>query len=92
MTNLSGLGTPVVMLVVEGGPNTIKTVYSAVSSNIPVVIIKSSGRAADILCKVLDRVKGINTLVIILFGINFTPTNLAFITDHDFSGLSAKRN
>ncbi|OWF39754.1 Transient receptor potential cation channel subfamily M member 2 [Mizuhopecten yessoensis] len=40
---------PVVLLVVEGGPNTIKTVKEAVDNDIPTVLIKGSGKAADVL-------------------------------------------
>jgi len=44
-------GIPVVLLVLEGGPNTILTVLESVTSNpaVPVVIAEGSGRAADIL-------------------------------------------
>ncbi|EDO47658.1 predicted protein, partial [Nematostella vectensis] len=44
-------GVPVVLLVLEGGPNTIRTVLESVSRcpAVPVVIAEGSGRAADIL-------------------------------------------
>lgn len=44
-------GIPVVLLVLEGGPNTIRTVLESVTSTpaVPVVIADGSGRAADIL-------------------------------------------
>ena len=44
-------GIPVVLLVLEGGPNTILTVLESVTScpAVPVVIAEGSGRAADIL-------------------------------------------
>ena len=44
-------GIPVVLLVLEGGPNTILTVLESVTSTpaVPVVIAEGSGRAADIL-------------------------------------------
>jgi DUF917 family protein len=35
------------MLVVEGGVNTMKTVWQAVQQNIPVLVLNGSGRAAD---------------------------------------------
>ena len=35
--------------MVEGGPGTVGTVYAAVSKGIPVVIVKGSGRAANVL-------------------------------------------
>ena len=42
---------PVVLLVLEGGPNTIRTVLESVTNDpsVPVVIAEGSGRAADIL-------------------------------------------
>ena len=44
-------GVPVVLLVLEGGPNTIRTVLESVTRNpaVPVVIAEGSGRAADVL-------------------------------------------
>ena len=44
-------GVPVVLLVLEGGPNTIRTVLESVgrSPAVPVVVAEGSGRAADIL-------------------------------------------
>ena len=42
-------GVPSVMLVLEGGSGTIETVYGACQRSIPVVLIKESGRAADLL-------------------------------------------
>jgi len=44
-------GVPVVLLVLEGGPNTIRTVLESVTRNpaVPVVVAEGSGRAADIL-------------------------------------------
>lgn len=41
------MNVPVVMLVVEGGVNTMKTVYQAIEQNIPVLVLNGSGRAAD---------------------------------------------
>lgn len=44
-------GVPVVLLVLEGGPNTIRTVLESVTRNpaVPVVVAEGSGRVADIL-------------------------------------------
>ena len=44
-------GVPAVQLVLEGGPNTVRTVYEAITQDppMPVVVIKDSGRAADVL-------------------------------------------
>lgn len=41
------VNVPVVMLVVEGGVNTMKTVWQATEQNIPVLVLNGSGRAAD---------------------------------------------
>ena len=40
---------PVVCIVVEGGPNSIKQVCEAVEEGTPVVVAAKSGRAADVL-------------------------------------------
>ncbi|XP_033748888.1 transient receptor potential cation channel subfamily M member-like 2 [Pecten maximus] len=51
---------PVVLLVVEGGPNTIRTVTEAVRGGIPTVLIKGSGKAADVLalaCECAEKPK-----------------------------------
>ena len=44
-------GVPVVLLVLEGGPNTIRTVLESVTRTpaVPVVVAEGSGRAADVL-------------------------------------------
>ncbi|KAK7469456.1 hypothetical protein BaRGS_00036522, partial [Batillaria attramentaria] len=40
---------PVALLVLEGGPNTLVTVKRAIDTNTPAIIIKGSGRCADVL-------------------------------------------
>ncbi|XP_060069972.1 transient receptor potential cation channel subfamily M member 2-like [Ylistrum balloti] len=40
---------PVVLLVVEGGKNTIKTVLNAIKKRTPTIVFKGSGRAADLI-------------------------------------------
>ena len=42
------LPVPVVLLVVEGGLNTLRTASEAIDKNTPVVIIEGFGRAADL--------------------------------------------
>lgn len=37
-----------VMLVLEGGPGTVKTMTEAIKKKIPAVVIDGSGRAADV--------------------------------------------
>ncbi|KAL5010117.1 hypothetical protein ScPMuIL_012422 [Solemya velum] len=46
---------PVVLLVLEGGPGTLETTHEALRNNTPVVLVKGSGRAADILCYALEN-------------------------------------
>ncbi|XP_036366207.1 uncharacterized protein LOC115221041 [Octopus sinensis] len=40
---------PAVAVMVGGGPGTLKSMHDSISRNIPVVIVKDSGRAADIM-------------------------------------------
>ncbi|CAF1365162.1 unnamed protein product, partial [Rotaria sordida] len=43
---------PAVLLVVEGGPNTVRTVHEAVvENNIPAVFLKGTGRCCDLFAK-----------------------------------------
>ncbi|CAF3508465.1 unnamed protein product [Rotaria sordida] len=42
---------PIVMVLVEGGPSSIRTICEALDSNTPVVVIKESGRAADLVAE-----------------------------------------
>ncbi|XP_059152108.1 transient receptor potential cation channel subfamily M member-like 2 isoform X2 [Physella acuta] len=48
-TGTDAVSVPVCLLVLEGGPGTLETVNSAISSNTPTIIIKGSGKTADIL-------------------------------------------
>lgn len=42
------IGVPVVLLVLEGGPNTIRTMSELIKKKIPAVVVEGSGRAADV--------------------------------------------
>ncbi|CAF0987789.1 unnamed protein product [Adineta ricciae] len=60
--NRSGLDTsnqvPAVTLLVEGGKDSIISVYHSLKNNIPVIIVKGSGRAADFFARwiyILDK-------------------------------------
>ncbi|KAK7104609.1 hypothetical protein V1264_019300 [Littorina saxatilis] len=46
---------PSVLIVVEGGVNTLKTVNETLERNIPVVVIGKSGRAADFIANCIAR-------------------------------------
>ena len=43
----AGTGVPIVLLVLEGGGNTLKTAAEAICNGTPVVVVAGSGRAAD---------------------------------------------
>ena len=45
--SIAGVNVPVVMLVVEGGVNTMKTMWQSIQQDIPVLVLNGSGRAAD---------------------------------------------
>ncbi|KXJ08257.1 Transient receptor potential cation channel subfamily M member 7 [Exaiptasia diaphana] len=42
------IGVPVVLLVLEGGPNTVQTMYELIQKKVPAVVIDGSGRAANV--------------------------------------------
>ncbi|XP_064643438.1 transient receptor potential cation channel subfamily M member-like 2 isoform X2 [Lineus longissimus] len=48
-TGHDAISIPIVCVVLEGGPGTLETVKSAVENGTPAVIVRGSGRAADIL-------------------------------------------
>ncbi|KAJ8309654.1 hypothetical protein KUTeg_012798 [Tegillarca granosa] len=48
-TGKNAVSIPVVLLVLQGGPNTLKTVKQAIYNEIPVVVIEETGKAADII-------------------------------------------
>lgn len=66
-------GIPVVLLVLEGGPNTILTVLESVTSTpaVPVVIAEGSGRAADILAHAHGLATSNDGCVILQKQVNF---------------------
>ncbi|XP_070175133.1 transient receptor potential cation channel subfamily M member-like 2 [Littorina saxatilis] len=48
---------PVALLVLEGGPGTLKTVMNAIKNNTPAIIIKGSGKCADVLAYAAQNIK-----------------------------------
>lgn len=48
---------PIVLVVVEGGPNTVSTVYQSLQNETPCVIIDKSGKMSDLLSDVYRSVK-----------------------------------
>ncbi|KAJ8036475.1 Transient receptor potential cation channel subfamily M member 3 [Holothuria leucospilota] len=53
------LNVPSVCVVVEGGPNTVQTVYEAIKNGTPCLIIAGSGRAADILAYAFKKARSV---------------------------------
>lgn len=47
-SSAGSIGIPVVILCLEGGPNTIVTMAEAIKKGVPAVVIDGSGRAADV--------------------------------------------
>ncbi|KAM9254380.1 transient receptor potential cation channel subfamily M member 2 isoform 1-T1 [Dugong dugon] len=43
---------PIVCVVLEGGPGTLNTIYNAITSGTPCVIVAGSGRVADVIAQV----------------------------------------
>ena len=48
-------GTSVVVVVIEGGPKTLKAACEAVEADIPVLVFAGSGKAADFIAAAYDR-------------------------------------
>jgi len=46
---------PVVVLVLEGGHNTLDTAYHAVKTDTPVLVLAGSGRAADLIAVAIEN-------------------------------------
>ena len=48
---------PVVLLVLEGGPNTVLTMCELIKKKIPAVVVEGSGRAADVIAYAYSHTK-----------------------------------
>jgi len=46
---------PVVVLVLEGGHNTLNTAYHAIKTETPVLVLAGSGRAADFIAAAIEN-------------------------------------
>ena len=53
--SVGSIGIPVVILCLEGGPNTIVTMAEAIKKGVPAVVIDGSGRAADVVAYAYNR-------------------------------------
>ncbi|KAK6180329.1 hypothetical protein SNE40_012504 [Patella caerulea] len=54
-TEVNKTNIPVVLLVLQGGPGTFKTILGAIKNKTPTVVIKGTGGAADILALAFQR-------------------------------------
>ncbi|MGH0117658.1 UNVERIFIED_CONTAM: hypothetical protein FKN15_041850 [Acipenser sinensis] len=50
----NGIKIPVVCVVLEGGPGTLNTIYSAMMNGTPCVVMEGSGRVADVIAQVAN--------------------------------------
>ncbi|CAF1027358.1 unnamed protein product [Adineta ricciae] len=53
-TSIANILIPIVMILVEGGSFSVRTVCHALRSNTPLVVVKGSGRAADLVSDLHD--------------------------------------
>ncbi|XP_076450410.1 transient receptor potential cation channel subfamily M member-like 2 [Babylonia areolata] len=60
VTETQSVNVPSVLIVVEGGINTMKTVRESITRKIPVVVIDKSGRAADFIALAFRLTKNLN--------------------------------
>lgn len=49
-----GKKVPVIVILMEGGPNSVQTCLTSVRKNIPVLVLEGTGRAADIIAAAYD--------------------------------------
>ncbi len=47
---------PVVVVVIEGGPNTVKTVLKSIQNKIPCIFVDKSGRFSDIVSFIYETI------------------------------------
>ncbi|XP_061190174.1 uncharacterized protein LOC133198035 [Saccostrea echinata] len=66
---------PIVIILVEGGLDDIKHVAEAVHSKVPVIVIKGSGKAADITLDYLEDERNLRSQAALLFGLKFDDSH-----------------
>ncbi|XP_061170922.1 transient receptor potential cation channel subfamily M member 2-like [Saccostrea echinata] len=62
---------PIVIILLEGDVDDIKHVAEAVHKNVPVIVIKGSGKAADIILDFLKSEDNLRSQAALLFGLKF---------------------
>ena len=48
---ITGVHIPVVLIIVEGGINSMKTVWQSIRNDVPVLVLDGSGRAANFIAE-----------------------------------------
>ena len=75
---------PLLSVCVEGGPGSVDTVQKASAQEIPCLVVRGSGRAADLIAdtvilKQLDHSDGLNVEQTELWGVLINLVHLLFI-------------
>lgn len=52
---ITGMPVPIAIIVCEGDLNTIAEIKQALEHNLPVIIMKGSGKAADLVLDYIDK-------------------------------------
>ncbi|XP_062596064.1 transient receptor potential cation channel subfamily M member 2-like [Saccostrea cucullata] len=76
------LPIPIVILACEGDINTIEHISEALKRKIPVIIIKGSGKAADLILDYMENKQLIKKKASVLFGIRFNEIAFKTLTRH----------
>ncbi|XP_062589462.1 uncharacterized protein LOC134251112, partial [Saccostrea cucullata] len=65
------LPIPVVRVLVEGDINSIEQIVESVKRNIPVIIVKGSGKVTNLILDYMESPKSLKSNASLLFGIGF---------------------
>ncbi|XP_069134201.1 transient receptor potential cation channel subfamily M member 5-like [Argopecten irradians] len=76
------LKIPTILIVVEGGLNTVEHVAKAVKAQLPVLLIRGSGKAADLIGACLRDEHALATEAPLLFGITFSKENFISLEEN----------
>ncbi|CAG5118818.1 unnamed protein product, partial [Candidula unifasciata] len=74
-TGADAVSVPICLLVLEGGPGTLQTVHLALNSGTPTVVIKGSGKTADILAYAYQNAREDHSTVYDQSGAEIKETN-----------------
>nr|XP_022311194.1 uncharacterized protein LOC111116490 [Crassostrea virginica] len=73
---------PIAVIVCEGDLGTIAHISKTLLNKLPVIIMKGSGKAADLVLDFLESEEQIRKKASVLFGIKFDGTNYSTLEDH----------